>query len=77
MDEGGAGFEIFMATCFMIIVLWVVAPRSFVGGYRFGETCCFHVEVYNMFNRNADIRVQDSRVYGSGRPYLKEMALIQ
>jgi hypothetical protein len=37
----------------------------------------FSAEVYNMFNRNADIRVEDSRVYGSGRPYLKEMALIQ
>ena len=29
------------------------------------------------FSRNADVHLQDNRVYESGRHYMKEMAVIQ
>lgn len=66
--------------CFLVIVLRVVAPRTCVGGQlRFGETCCCHLQRRRLqtFSRNAEVHLRAHRMYESGRPYLKEMDVIQ
>jgi hypothetical protein len=36
--------QVFMAGSVQTVVFWVVAVCNIVHGYRFGETCCLHLQ---------------------------------